>query len=328
METMLLSEMKKQASSFIQDKYRTARLILTDVTPAELSQSGGILDPHVVKTKGRTAKRAKGPLEDASWDCKFFRWLDDKGHSRSNIKIESHPHTDSRAEQHKDIVVYFGDLVCCVDALKDSQLKEATKWKQAHMAMRDEIHGLKETTLRRNLDARIIFTLPRRPLRICHRSSRKKGKGYKCRSSVVEEIDLLFQSYQSAREELQAVIIQMEGQLNEQMVREANLNTEVENLKAELTKRSKFQSRITELEDQMLLAETRSKEEVESVRAATVGKEAHLTSQLEGHTRQLQERDALNEQIAQLEDELSLAHAPKGEKEAEGVKKQSLSVRI
>ncbi|KAL5977493.1 hypothetical protein ACLOJK_021840 [Asimina triloba] len=156
-------------------------------------------------------------------------------------------------------------------------------------------------------------------------------------SSVVEENDLLNKTYQSAREELQAVITQMEGQLNEQMAREANLNSEVENLKAELTERSKIQSRITELEEQILLAETRSKEEVapeltklnnasyvESVRTAAAGKEAHLTSQLEEHARQLQERDALNEQIAQLEEELSLAHAAKAEKEAEGVKKLAL----
>ncbi|KAL5987136.1 hypothetical protein ACLOJK_041132 [Asimina triloba] len=79
------------------------------------SQAGGLLDPHVVKTKGRTTKRAKGSLEaprsgDASWDCKFFRWLDDKGHSRSDIKIESHPHTESITQQHKDIVVDFEDL--------------------------------------------------------------------------------------------------------------------------------------------------------------------------------------------------------------------------
>ncbi|KAL5985060.1 hypothetical protein ACLOJK_038897, partial [Asimina triloba] len=59
---------------------------------------------------------------------------------------------------HKDIVVDFEDLVCCVDALKDSQLKEATKWKQSHIAMRDEICGLKEEALR-DLDAKIMWPI-------------------------------------------------------------------------------------------------------------------------------------------------------------------------
>ncbi|XP_058094619.1 uncharacterized protein LOC131240421 [Magnolia sinica] len=36
MGTMFLSEIKKQASSFIHDKYKSARLVLTDVTQAEL----------------------------------------------------------------------------------------------------------------------------------------------------------------------------------------------------------------------------------------------------------------------------------------------------
>ncbi|KAL5997537.1 hypothetical protein ACLOJK_008467 [Asimina triloba] len=99
-------------------------------------------NPHVVKTKGRTAKRAKEPLEAPRSGenlCRGYnKWV-------------------SSVEHHKDIVVDFGDLVYCVDALKDSQLKETTKWKQAHMAMRDEIRGLKAATLRRDLDARIIW---------------------------------------------------------------------------------------------------------------------------------------------------------------------------
>lgn len=49
------------------------------------------------------------------------------------------------------------------------------------------------------------------------------------------------------------------------------------------------------------------------MRTAAAGKEAHLTSQLEEHARQLQERDALNEQIAQLNKELSHARAAKAE---------------
>lgn len=36
MGTLLLSEIKKQASSFLQERYKSARLVLTDVTKAEL----------------------------------------------------------------------------------------------------------------------------------------------------------------------------------------------------------------------------------------------------------------------------------------------------
>lgn len=34
--SMLLSDIKKQASSFIHEKYKTAKLALTDVTQAEM----------------------------------------------------------------------------------------------------------------------------------------------------------------------------------------------------------------------------------------------------------------------------------------------------
>jgi len=35
-KSMFLSDIKKQASSFIQEKYKTAKLALTDVTQAEM----------------------------------------------------------------------------------------------------------------------------------------------------------------------------------------------------------------------------------------------------------------------------------------------------
>lgn len=36
MENLLLGQVKKQASSFLQEKYKAARLALTDVTEAEM----------------------------------------------------------------------------------------------------------------------------------------------------------------------------------------------------------------------------------------------------------------------------------------------------
>ncbi|KAL5997615.1 hypothetical protein ACLOJK_008545 [Asimina triloba] len=74
--------------------------------------------------------------------CTFFRWLDEKGQSRSGVESESRVQYESSAHKHGDIVVDFRELVCCVDVLKNSHLKEATKWKQSRMTMKKDICGL------------------------------------------------------------------------------------------------------------------------------------------------------------------------------------------
>lgn len=81
-------------------------------------------------------------------------------------------------------------------------------------------------------------------------------------SSVMEENNLLTKTYQDAKEELQALIIQMERQLREQKERENALSSDVENLKAELSEKSVLQTRIIELEEELLVAKTHLKEEV------------------------------------------------------------------
>eukprot|EP00268_Persea_americana_P054219 TRINITY_DN618_c1_g1_i4.p1 TRINITY_DN618_c1_g1~~TRINITY_DN618_c1_g1_i4.p1 ORF type:complete len:1434 (-),score=474.80 TRINITY_DN618_c1_g1_i4:1760-6061(-) len=140
-------------------------------------------------------------------------------------------------------------------------------------------------------------------------------------SSVMEENNLLTKTYQDAKEELQAVIVQLETQLSEQKERENALSSVVENLKAELTEKSALQTRIEELEEQLLLAKTHLKQEVESLRAVAAEKEAGLTSQLEEHATKLQERDALHEQVVLLQMELNLAHTTIAEqKEADSRK--------
>lgn len=78
----------------------------------------------------------------------------------------------------------------------------------------------------------------------------------------MEENNLLTKTYQDAKEELQAVIVQLETQLSEQKERENALSSVVENLKAELTEKSVLLTRIEELEEQLLLAKTHLKEEV------------------------------------------------------------------
>ncbi|KAL5990533.1 hypothetical protein ACLOJK_011435 [Asimina triloba] len=80
---MLLSEMKKQASSFIQDKYRTARLILTDVTPAELlTEEATNNDPC-----GPDA-RTMAKISEAAYDIDDYWRIVDILHQRLYIIID------------------------------------------------------------------------------------------------------------------------------------------------------------------------------------------------------------------------------------------------
>ncbi|KAL5993598.1 hypothetical protein ACLOJK_041847, partial [Asimina triloba] len=109
-----------------------------------------LLDPHVVKTKGRTAERAKGPLEAPCSGAKLYRgcnkWV--IGHDKRNCPVLSSGH------KNKDIVVDFGDLVCCVDALKDSQLKRS--YKVEAVVHSNERGHVFEAALRRDLEARVM----------------------------------------------------------------------------------------------------------------------------------------------------------------------------
>ncbi|CBI34100.3 unnamed protein product, partial [Vitis vinifera] len=133
-------------------------------------------------------------------------------------------------------------------------------------------------------------------------------------SSVMEENNLLNETYQAAKNELQAVIIQLEGQLKEQKANEDAIKAEMENLKAEIADKSVLQTRLDELEKQLVLAEARLKEEVETVQAAAAGREAELNIQLEDHVRKVHDRDILSGQVVQLQEELHLAHTSIAEK--------------
>ena len=81
-------------------------------------------------------------------------------------------------------------------------------------------------------------------------------------SSVMEENSLLNETYQAAKNELQAVIIQLEGQLKEQKENEDAIKSEVESLKTEVADKSVLQTRLDELQKQLVIAEARLKEEV------------------------------------------------------------------
>ncbi|KAL5982083.1 hypothetical protein ACLOJK_016152 [Asimina triloba] len=110
----------------------------------------------VRKDNTRTLKTGEISRRDASRCCRFFRWLDEMGQSMSGVDCVSHVQSESSAHKTEDIVADFGDLVCCVDTLKNSHLKEARKWKQSHMAMKEDIRELKGAALRRDIEARVM----------------------------------------------------------------------------------------------------------------------------------------------------------------------------
>lgn len=78
----------------------------------------------------------------------------------------------------------------------------------------------------------------------------------------MEENSLLNETYQTAKNELQAVIIQLEAELKEQKANEDAIKAEVVNLKAEIADKSVLQARLDELDKQLVIAEARLKEEV------------------------------------------------------------------
>lgn len=81
-------------------------------------------------------------------------------------------------------------------------------------------------------------------------------------SSVMEENNLLTETYQNAKKELESVILQLEQQLKEQNAKEDALRSDIENLKAEIAEKPVLQTHLKELEEQLLKNENQLKEEV------------------------------------------------------------------
>lgn len=79
---------------------------------------------------------------------------------------------------------------------------------------------------------------------------------------VMKENNMIHETYENTRKELEAVIAQLEEQLNEQKATEHTLKLEAENLKAELSEKTVLLARVVELEQQLTLTENRLKEEV------------------------------------------------------------------
>lgn len=81
-------------------------------------------------------------------------------------------------------------------------------------------------------------------------------------SSVMEENNLLNETHQNARHELQSAISQLEEQLKEKNATEDVLKSEIETLKAAAAEKSALESRVKELEELLVTVETQLKEEV------------------------------------------------------------------
>nr|DAD43982.1 TPA_asm: hypothetical protein HUJ06_002212 [Nelumbo nucifera] len=139
-------------------------------------------------------------------------------------------------------------------------------------------------------------------------------------ASVMEENSQLNEKYHSAKKELETERVQLE----EHKERESILKVELENLKAHITENFVVQTRVAELEEQLRLAESRQKEEVESVRSMAAEKEEKLVSELQEYAHKLCDKEALHEQVQQLQKELKLSQNIIAEKDEE--KQRNLSL--
>nr|XP_009399253.1 PREDICTED: sporulation-specific protein 15-like [Musa acuminata subsp. malaccensis] len=126
-------------------------------------------------------------------------------------------------------------------------------------------------------------------------------------TSAMEEHNMVSEMYHKATKELESTIVQLEEKLSEKKAREDSLNSLTENLKAQLAEKSLMQSQIPELEQKLLLAEKTYIQEIESMATAAAQKDAVLSAKLGEHTSVLQERDALDQQLREVLQELDLA---------------------
>lgn len=73
---------------------------------------------------------------------------------------------------------------------------------------------------------------------------------------------MLTETHQNAKEELQAAVIQLEGQIKQHISNEHALTSEIENMKAEVEEKSALSERLKELEEQLAITKAQVKEEV------------------------------------------------------------------
>ncbi|KAL5993846.1 hypothetical protein ACLOJK_038203 [Asimina triloba] len=108
--------------NFDADGYVNVSIHMLEVSSGTLasqsSQACDVLDPHIVKTKGRTIKRLKGALEQP--------WIDEHGPSRSSHELNTHTEAHNHTQLPDEIEADFGELVHCVEALKNAHEAETS----------------------------------------------------------------------------------------------------------------------------------------------------------------------------------------------------------
>ncbi|KAJ6741553.1 EARLY ENDOSOME ANTIGEN [Salix viminalis] len=127
-------------------------------------------------------------------------------------------------------------------------------------------------------------------------------------SSVTKKNNLLNETNQHEKKELQSVIIQLEEQLKGQEANEDGLNSEIESLKAEVAEKSALQTSLEELEKQLMTAEAQLKEEKE-IDSQKLEKEAALKKSLADLEARNKETSHLENQVKELEQKLHEADA-------------------
>lgn len=124
-------------------------------------------------------------------------------------------------------------------------------------------------------------------------------------SSVMEENNLLTETHQNAKEELQAAVIQLEGQIKQHISNEHALTSEIENMKAEVEEKSALSERLKELEEQLAITKAQVKEE----------KEVNAQKEMEGADAYRKAVFLLENQVKELEQKLQLEVAKTSHKD-------------
>lgn len=81
-------------------------------------------------------------------------------------------------------------------------------------------------------------------------------------SSILDETNRTNKMYQDSKEEIEALKVKFQEIQNVYKTTESSLNTDLENLKEELSQKSQLQAVASELEQQLSAADTKHKEEV------------------------------------------------------------------
>ncbi|KAL6004231.1 hypothetical protein ACLOJK_004778 [Asimina triloba] len=76
--------------------------------------------------------------------------------SKSQGMLKRKSDARSHIQKHEEIISNFGELLHCVTALKEAHLAGTADWKQKHKAKEEEVCGLKEAGLRRDMEATIM----------------------------------------------------------------------------------------------------------------------------------------------------------------------------